>query len=130
MPMLRMPHARAIPRQQSCCVVGCIANRQAEAGIAVHETINASNKNAPFLRQFMPKGPRLLIISICRRLWGGSDIDHMRGTGSPKAFNRQRFVSLRVQDQVRRRNRIESDDGRFKPGSGLRELAQSTENAE
>lgn len=47
------PHIRAILRQQSCCRIGFMPSRQAEAGIAVQKTTTASINNAPFLLQFM-----------------------------------------------------------------------------
>ncbi len=43
------PQAVIIPWQHACCPVGCVARRQADAGIAIHRTIIASIKNALFL---------------------------------------------------------------------------------
>ena len=41
--------AVTIPRQHACCAIGCMARKQADAGIAIHRTTIASISNAPFL---------------------------------------------------------------------------------
>jgi hypothetical protein len=65
--------------QQECCpVVLCIANRQADAGIAVQKTVIASVNSALLLPQVIVSRFRVSTVSVrCRAFWGG-DLDHSR----------------------------------------------------
>lgn len=76
--MLAELHVGAILRQQSCCRIGFMPSRQAEAGIAVQKTATASIINAPFLLQFMMYGSRTSIVILRRLISRGSDPCHMQ----------------------------------------------------
>jgi hypothetical protein len=69
------PQSRAIARQQSACLGGCLASRQAETGNAVQKTTTASISNAPFLPQDMVS-LRITIVSIRPLRSPGCDLDH------------------------------------------------------